>query len=66
MNTDIKIELEFYFTFDGLIIVHSTDYKIIWDTYIKYYNKYGQNHEYYLHIVNKHDLKDFIKIKEWY
>lgn len=30
MNTYIKIELEFYFTFDGLIIAHSTVYKIIW------------------------------------
>lgn len=64
MNTYIKIELEFYFTFDGLIIAHSTDYKIIWDAYIKYYNKYGSKHEYYLYTVNKHDLKDFIKIKE--
>lgn len=64
MNTDINIELVFYFTFDGAIILHSTDYKIIWDTYIKYYNKYGTKHEYYLYIVNKHDLKDFIKIKE--
>lgn len=54
MNTYIKIELEFYFTFDDLIIAHSTDYKIIWDEYIKYY----------LYTVNKHDLKDFIKIKE--
>lgn len=64
MDTDIKIELEFYFTFDGLIIAHSTDYKIIWDTYIKHYNKYGPKHDYYLYTVNKHDLKDFIKIKE--
>lgn len=64
MNTDIKIELEFYFTFDGLIIARSTDYKIICYTYIKYYNKYGSKHEYYLYTVNKHDLKDFIKIKE--
>lgn len=63
MNTDIKIELEFYFTFDGLIVLHSTDYRIVWDEYIKYYNKYGANHDYYLYIVNKHDLKDFIKIK---
>lgn len=61
MNTDIKIELDFYFTFDGLIAVHSTDYKIILDTYIKYYNKYGSKHVYYLYIVSKHDLKDFIK-----
>lgn len=61
MNTDIKIELEFYFTFDGLIISHSTDYKIIWDTYIKYYNKNGPEHEYYLYTVNKHDLKILLK-----
>jgi hypothetical protein len=64
MNIDVKIELEFYFTFDGLIIAHSTDYKIIGDMYIKYYNKYGPKHEYYLYAVNKQDLKDFIKIKE--
>lgn len=64
MNTDIKIELEFYFTFDGLIITHSTDYKIVCYAYIKYYNEYGSKHEYYLYTVNKHDLKDFIKIKE--
>lgn len=64
MNTDIKIEFVFYFTFDGLIVVHSTDYRIVLDEYIKYYNKYGPKHEYYLYIVNKHDLKEFIKIKE--
>lgn len=63
MNTDIKIELEFYFTFDDLVILHSTDYRIVWDEYTKCYNKYGNNHDYYLYIVNKHDLKDFIKIK---
>ena len=61
MNTDINIELEFYFTFDGLITARSTDYKIILDECIKYYNKYGSKHEYYLYAVNKHDLKDFIK-----
>lgn len=49
--------------FDGLIVLHSTDYRIVWDEYIKYYSKYGANHEYYLYTVNKHDLKDFIKIK---
>ena len=64
MNTDIKIELEFYFTFDGLIIIHSTDYEIVWYVYIKCYNEYGSKHEYYLYTVNKHDLKDFIKLKE--
>lgn len=64
MNTDIKIELVFYFTFDSLIVVRSTDYRIVCDEYIKYYNKYGPRHEYYLYTVNKHNLKDFIKIKE--
>lgn len=64
MNNDIKIEFEFYFTFDDLIVLHSKEYRIVWDEYIKYYNKYGSKHEYYLYIVNKHDLKDFIKIKE--
>ena len=61
---DNPINFEFYFTFDGLIVIHNTDYKIICDTYIKYYNKNGPEHEYYLYTVNKHDLKDFIKIKE--
>lgn len=64
MNTDIKIELEFYFTFDGLIIAHSTDYKIICDTYIKYYNKYGKDHTYNLYTVNRYDFKHIKKIKE--
>lgn len=60
---DIDIKLEFYFTFDGLIILHSKDYRIVLHEYIKYYNNHGPKHEYYLYIVNKHDLKDFIKIK---
>ena len=64
MNNAIKIELEFYFTFDSLIVVHSKDYRIVWDEYITYYNKYDTNHDYYLYTVNKHDFKDFIKIKE--
>lgn len=63
MKEEIKIKLEFYFVYDGLIIVHSTDYKIIWDTYVEYYNKYGSEHQYNLYTVNKHDLRDFIKIK---
>lgn len=61
MNKEIKIELEFYFTFDGLIILHSKDYRIVWDEYIKYYNKHGSKHEYYLYAVNKHDLKILLK-----
>lgn len=61
MNTDIKIELEFYFTFDGLIILHSKDYRIVWDEYIKYYNNHGPDHEYNLYTVNRYDFKDLKK-----
>ena len=61
---DTPTSFEFYFTFDGLIVIHSTDYKIVQDVYNKYYEKYGDEHEYYLYTVDKHDLKEFIKIKE--
>jgi hypothetical protein len=54
---DTPISLEFYFTFDDLIVVHSTDYKIVQDVYNKYYIKYGDEHEYYLYTVGKYNLK---------
>lgn len=54
---DTPISLEFYFTFDNLIVVYSTDYKIVCDVYNKYYEKYGDKHEYYLYTVGKYDLK---------
>ena len=47
---DMPINFEFYFTFDGLIVIHNTDYKIVQDVYNKYY-------EYYLYTVGKYDLK---------
>lgn len=49
--------IKFYFTFDGLIVIHNTDYKIVQDVYNKYYEKYGDNHEYYLYTVGKYKLK---------
>ena len=61
MDKDIKIELEFYFTFDDLIVLHSTDYRIVWYQFIMYYSKYGANHDYYLYTVNKNDIKDLLK-----
>lgn len=54
---DTPINIEFYFTFDGLIVVHSTDYKIVQDVYNKYYGEYGDKHEYYLYFVGKYELK---------
>lgn len=54
---DIPMSMEFYFTFDDLIVIHSTDYKIVQDVYNKYYEKYGNIHEYYLYTVCKYNLK---------
>lgn len=54
---DKPINFEFYFTFDNLIVIHSTDYKIVQGMYNKYYEKYGDNHEYYLYTVSKYNLK---------
>lgn len=54
---DNLINIEFYFTFDGLIVIHNTDYKIVQYVYNKYYEKYGDKHEYYLYTVGKYKLK---------
>lgn len=63
MNTDIKIELEFYFVYDDMIVLKTKSYQDVLTLAIEYFNKYGENHNYNLYTVNKHDLKDFIKIK---
>lgn len=54
---DTPESLEFYFTFDGLIVIYNTDYKIVQDVYNKYYEKYGDKHKYYLYTVCKYKLK---------
>lgn len=48
---DTPISLEFYFTFDDLIVIHNTDYKTVQDVYNKYYEKYGDKHKYYLYML---------------
>ena len=58
---DTPVSMEFYFTFDDLIVVHSTDYKIVWNEYIKYYKIYGNKHTYNLYTVGKYNLKDLKK-----
>lgn len=54
---DTPINIEFYFTFDGLIVIHNTDYQIVQDVYNKYQEKYGDKYTYYLYAVAKYDLK---------
>lgn len=54
---DAPESFEFYFIFDDLIVIHNTDYKIVQDVYNKYYEKYGDEHKYYLYTVGKYKLK---------
>lgn len=54
---DNPVNMEFYFIFDGLIVIHNTDYNIVQDVYNKYYEKYGDKHKYYLYTVCKYVLK---------
>lgn len=54
-------ELEFYFVWDDMIVLKTKSYQDVLTLAIEYFNKYGEDHNYYLYTVNKHDLKDFIK-----
>ena len=47
-----------------MIVLKTKSYQDVLTLAIEYFNKYGENHNYNLYTVNKHDLKDFIKIKE--
>lgn len=64
MSKHIKIELEFYFVWDGIIILKS----YVWDDVLEkaneYYIKYGKGHKYNLYTVNIYDFKD-LENKEW-
>lgn len=61
MNEEVKIELEFYFVWDGLIVLKTKLYSDVLAIAIEYYNKYGKEHTYNLYTVNKYDLKDLKK-----
>lgn len=64
MNTDIKIELEFYFVWDGMILLKTNSYQDVLTLAIEYFNKYGKDHIYNLYIVNKQDMKEVLNLKE--
>ena len=61
MNTDIKIKLEFYFVYDGMIILKSDEYDEVLNKSIEYYKENGDQHEYDLYSVNKYPFKDLFK-----
>lgn len=64
MNTDIKIELEFYFVWDGMIVLKTNSYQDVLTLAIEYFNKYGKDHIYNLYTVNKYDMKETLNLKE--
>lgn len=56
-----KIKLEFYFVYDGMIILKSDEYDDVLNKAIEYYNENGAQHEYDLYSVNKYSFKYLFK-----
>lgn len=64
MNKEIKIELEFYFVWNDIIVLKTKSYHDVLVIAIEYFNKYGEDHNYNLYTVNKYDLKEMLILKE--
>lgn len=56
-----EIKLEFYFVYEGMIILKSDEYDNVLNKAIEYFNKYGEQHVYELYSVNKYSFKDLFK-----
>ena len=56
-----KIKLEFYFVYDGMIILKSDEYDEVLNKAIEYFKENGEQHEYDLYSVNKYPFKDLFK-----
>lgn len=56
-----KIRLEFYFVYDGMIILKSDDYDEALNKAIEYFKENGEQHEYDLYSVNKYSFIDLFK-----
>ena len=56
-----KIKLEFYFVYDGMIILKSDEYDEVLNKAIEYFKENGGLHEYDLYSVNKYPFKDLFK-----
>lgn len=56
-----QIILEFYFVYDGMIILKSNEYDEALNKAIEYYKENGEQHEYDLYSVNKYSFKDLFK-----
>lgn len=56
-----QIILEFYFVYDGMIILISDVYYEVLNKAIEYFKENGEQHEYDLYSVNKYPFKDLFK-----
>ena len=56
-----QIKLEFYFVFDGIIILKSDEYDEVLNKAIEYFRENGEQHEYDLYSVNKYPFKYLFK-----
>ena len=61
VKTMEQIKLEFYFVYDGMIILKSNEYDEALNKAIEYYRENGEQHEYDLYSVNKYSFKDLFK-----
>lgn len=62
MSKELTIELMFYFTFDGLIILGSHTYGDVIEKAKEYYTKYGEQHTYNIYTLNKYDFKEMFNM----
>ena len=59
----IKSKMEYYFTFNGLIVLNTDSYETILKEFHKYYNKYGDKYEYSIYTVVKYNAIELSKLK---
>lgn len=61
MGKEIKVELLFYFVWDGIIILKSHVWNDALEKANEYHIKYGKDHTYNLYTVKRYDFKDLKK-----
>ena len=61
MSKEVKVEVLFYFVWDGMVILESYAWGDVMEKANDYYIKYGKGHTYNLYTVNRYDYKDLKK-----
>lgn len=64
MDEEIKSELMFYFVWDDMIVLQSSNWVEVLCEATNYYERYGKDHTYDLYSINKYDYKQFRNSKE--